>query len=116
MKTWLLCSVAVLVAGCASKPIVDMKGVDEAKYEQDLAECEEYAKQAPGPGSGAAGGAVIGGAIGYGVGRAIGIHDPSALGRGGAVAGGARGAGGGARNRHEVLSNCLKGRGYCVLN
>lgn len=117
MRTWLLFSVALLAAGCAArKPLVDMKGVDEAQYKVDLAECEQYAEQAPGPGGGAAGGAIIGGAIGYGIGRAVGINDPSTLGRGGAVAGGARGAGSGARSRRQVLSNCLKGRGYRVLD
>lgn len=118
MKTWLLCSLCILIlAGCAArKPLVDMKGVDQAQYETDLAECEKYAEQVGGPGAGAAGGAVIGGAIGYGVGRAVGVRDPSAIGRGGAVAGGAKGAGKGARNRHEVVSKCLTGRGYKVLN
>ena len=114
MRTWLLFSLVFLLAGCAArKPLVDMKGVDAAQYQADLAECEKYAEQAPGPGGGAAGGAVIGGAIGYGVGRAVGVRDPS---RGGAVAGGARGAGKGAQTRRQVVSNCLTGRGYKVLN
>ena len=117
MRTWLLFSVTVLLAGCAArKPLVDMKGVDEAQYRVDLAECEQYAEQAPGPGGGAAGGAIIGGAIGYGIGRAVGMNDPSALGRGGVVAGGARGAGRGAQTRKQVVSKCLSGRGYKVLN
>jgi hypothetical protein len=117
MRTWLLFSVVVLLAGCAArKPIVDMKGVDEAQYQADLAECEEYAKQAPGPGGGAAGGAIIGAGVGYVLGQAVGSRDPSAVGRGGAVVGGARGAGRGARERHQVVANCLKGRGYRVLN
>jgi hypothetical protein len=117
MRTWLLFSLVFLAAGCAArKPLVDMKGVDKAQYEADLAECQQYAEQAPGPGGGAAGGAVVGGAIGYGVGRAVGVRDPSAIGRGGAVAGGAKGAGKGARTRHEVVAKCLTGRGYKVLN
>ncbi len=117
MRTWLLFSLVFLLAGCAArKPLVDMKGVDAAQYQADLAECEKYAEQAPGLGGGAAGGAVIGGAIGYGVGRAVGVRDPSAIGRGGAVAGGARGAGKGAQTRRQVVSNCLTGRGYKVLN
>jgi hypothetical protein len=32
------------------------------------------------------------------------------------VVGGAKGAGKGARSRHEVVSKCLAGRGYKVLN
>lgn len=119
MKTWPLSSVAavLLLAGCAApRPLVDMKGVDPARYEADLAECQKYAEQVGGPGAGAAAGAVIGGAIGYGVGRAVGASDPSAAGRGGAVLGGAKGAGQGARSKHEVVSKCLTGRGYKVLN
>jgi outer membrane lipoprotein SlyB len=42
-------------AGADVRPIVDMKGVNEARYENDLAECQNYAKGA---------GAVIGGAGG----------------------------------------------------
>ena len=59
---------AVLLTACAGadvRPIVDMKGVNEAFYVKDLAECQEYAKEAPGMGSTAAksagAGAVIGG-------------------------------------------------------
>jgi outer membrane lipoprotein SlyB len=117
MRTWLLFSVILVLSGCAArKPLVDMKGVDPLQYEADLAECEKYAEQAPGPGGGAAGGALIGGAIGYGVGRAVGARDPSAVGRGGVVVGGAKGAGKGAQTRKEVVSKCLTGRGYKVLN
>jgi outer membrane lipoprotein SlyB len=119
MKTWLLSSVmvVVLLGGCAArKPLVDMKGVDPVQYEADLADCQKYAAQVGGAGAGAAGGALIGGAIGYGLGRAVGANDPSAAGRGGAVLGGASGAGKGARNRQEVVSKCLTGRGYKVLN
>ncbi|NCX41364.1 MAG: glycine zipper family protein, partial [Burkholderiaceae bacterium] len=37
----------LLLAACAGadvRPIVDMKGVNEARYENDLAECQNYAK------------------------------------------------------------------------
>ena len=58
------------VAGCsgnANKPIVDMKGVNPYLYEEDLAECSEYADQvAVGQkaATGAAAGAAVGAAIG----------------------------------------------------
>lgn len=45
-------------AGAEVRPIMDMKGVNEAFYVKDLAECQEYAKEAPGMGSTAAKGAV----------------------------------------------------------
>ena len=46
----------------------------------------------------------------------MGVRDPSAVGRGGVVVGGAKGAGKGAQTRKEVVSKCLTGRGYKVLN
>ncbi|QLH40736.1 MAG: hypothetical protein HWD60_19825 [Defluviicoccus sp.] len=33
------------VGACSSDPIIDTKGVDNAKYQQDLAECKQYADQ-----------------------------------------------------------------------
>ena len=56
-----LISGAVLLTACAGaevRPIVDMKGVNETRYEKDLAECQGYAKEAPGMGSTAAKGLV----------------------------------------------------------
>lgn len=112
----LMVATALAMAGCAYKPIVDMKGVDQGKYEQDLAECRQYADQAHGAGTGAVVGAAAGAALSYGVSRAVGGRDPSAAARGGAVVGGASGAGAGARNKRDVVRRCLAGRGYSVLN
>ena len=62
---------SVLLTACAGaevRPIVDMKGVNEAFYVKDLAESQEYAKEASGMGGtaakGAGAGAVVGGAGG----------------------------------------------------
>ena len=71
-KLLTLCSlVVVLAVGCAGadvRPLVDMKGVNEAAYEKDLQECQAYAKDQSGMGStatkGAAAGAVVGGLLG----------------------------------------------------
>src|SRR5262245_14737054 len=72
-KTLLLLALLGLSAACAGRNrppggiIVDMDGVDPARYRRDLDECTAYAKQvdATGKVSGnAAGGAVVGGAIG----------------------------------------------------
>jgi hypothetical protein len=104
------------LAGCsgARGPIVDTKGVDMARYQQDLAECEAYAEQVStgrAVGKGAAGGAVVGAAIGAISGgsgtRGAGV---------GAVAGGAQSARGAEREQAQVVRNCLRGRGYKVLN
>jgi hypothetical protein len=109
-----------LVTGCAGhKPgagtIVDMKGVDPYQYQIDLAECEQYADQvAVGEqaAAGAAGGAVVGGLVGA-------IAKDVSAGRGagvGAVVGGAKGTYQGVEERHQVVGNCLRNRGYAVLN
>jgi len=98
----------------ASGPIVDTKGVDMARYERDKAECEAYATQVStgqAVGKGAAGGAAVGAAIG-----AIASGD-AARGAGiGAVTGGAQSARIADREKANVVSNCLRGRGYRVLN
>ncbi len=113
---------AMLIAGCAQSydPIVDTKGVDQARYEQDLAECRQYAEQVSPAGEAAAGG-VLGAAFGAALGAVIGAFSGSA-GRGaaigaatGGVTGTAGGAVGGVEGQKDVIDNCLRGRGYSVL-
>ena len=117
---WIAIMAIFLVTGCAGrKPgagtIVDMKGVDPYQYQIDLAECEEYADQVDVGGqvaTGAAGGAVVGGLVGA-------IAKDTSAGRGagvGAVVGGAKGTYRGVEERHQVVGNCLRNRGYSVLN
>ena len=87
---------AVLLIACAGaevRPIVDMNGVNEARYEKDLAECQEYVKEASGMGGTAAEGAGAG-----------------------AVIGGGGGAYKGNESQEAVEKKCLVGRGYKVLN
>lgn len=106
----------LLLAACSGStgPIIDTQGVDMAKYRQDLAECETYAGQvstATAVGKGAAGGAAVGAAIGAISGgsgtRGAGV---------GAVAGGAQSARIADQEKSRVVHNCLRGRGYKVLN
>ncbi|MCC7257232.1 MAG: glycine zipper family protein [Gammaproteobacteria bacterium] len=108
--------VALLLAGCsgATGPIIDTKGVDMTRYRQDLAECETYADQVStgrAVGKGAVGGAAVGAAIGAiaggDAGKGAGI---------GAVSGGAQSARHADREKAGVVRNCLRGRGYRVLN
>ena len=118
---WAVIGIALL-SGCAHRQttpggvIVDMKGVDPVKYQQDLAECGTYADQVDASGKivgNAAGGAVVGGAVGaiYGGGEG------AAKGAGaGGVIGGARGVRGTQQERNQVVRNCLRNRGYSVLN
>jgi len=66
MKTLLAIALSVALSGCAGVgdtwvPMIDQRGPDQSKTYADLAECQGYASQAAGPGSGAmAGGAVSG--------------------------------------------------------
>jgi outer membrane lipoprotein SlyB len=118
MKLLLLIVILLLlVAACTttSEIIIDDKGVDMTRYEENLAECRIYSEQvAVGKKAtkGAASGAVIGGMIG-----AVGHHGDAAEGAAvGAVTGGAKGLDEGDRDKVRVVKNCLRGRGYRVLN
>ena len=115
MRLLIVVAAATVLGACsgASGPIVDTKGVDMARYERDKAECEAYATQVStgqAVGKGAAGGAVVGAAIGAitgNAGQGAGI---------GAVTGGAESARISDREKANVVSNCLRGRGYRILN
>lgn len=112
--------VALALAGCAGRnaggPIVDMKGVDPAQYRIDRMECQEYAEQVA-VGGRAAGGAAAGAVVGGLIGAAVGNSDTAKRTAGaGAVVGGARGTGDAVRERQQVVRNCLRNRGYAVLN
>jgi hypothetical protein len=114
-RCWACCW-ALLLFGCsgASGPIIDTKGVDMAAYRNDLAECETYAEQVStgkAVGKGAAAGAAVGAAIGA-IGGGSGTRGAGV----GAVTGGAESARISDREKAEVVRNCLRGRGYRVLN
>jgi len=114
-----LLPIVVLLVGCgAHRPVIDPKtSAHPERYETDLAECQQLAHQAPGAGAGAAGGAAIGAAIGAGVAVASGHKASAGQAAGGAaVLGGAKGAGSGTQEQRHMVSSCLKGRGYAVLN
>ncbi|MBE9539780.1 MAG: glycine zipper family protein [Proteobacteria bacterium] len=108
----------LILAACTTTDeiIIDTKGVNMANYETDLAECRAYTEQvAVGEktAKGAASGAVVGGAIG----AIVGNSSNAARGAGvGAVTGGARGVSQGEQDKVRVVKNCLRGRGYRVLN
>ncbi len=117
MPRYCLIPLFMLVAGCASdRVIVDQRGLDSEKFERDLAECRTYKAEVDGvedTAAGAAVGAVIGGLIGAAVG------DSSLVGRGagtGAVSGGSRKAIDSSEEKARVVRNCMRGRGYKILN
>ncbi len=104
---------AIGLAGCSSTsgPIIDTKGVNMARYQQDLEDCEGYAEQVhieEGVAKGAVAGAAVGGATGA-------VLERSSAGVG-AITGAARSAQIGEREKTRVVNNCLRGRGYRVLN
>jgi hypothetical protein len=120
--TSMVMATVLVAAGCGTyEPIIDQQNVDMVQYETDLAECRTYAEDtSPATDAAVAGG--IGAAIGAGVGAAIGAIT-GAPGTGaaiGAIGGGASGAvGGGSSGVEEeerIVRNCLRGRGYSVLN
>ena len=96
--------------------IIDRKGVNMSSYEADLAECRVYAGEVAAGEKvvkGAASGAVVGGAVG----AVLGDSSDAARGAGvGAITGGARGVSQGEQDKLRVVKNCLRGRGYRVLN
>jgi hypothetical protein len=111
----------IILFGCAAQqpgraPIVDMKGVDPAQYETDLAECQQYARQVE-LGQDTATGAVTGAVLGGVAGAVARDSDTAKRTAGvGAVVGGAHGAMSGLEERDRVVRTCLRGRGYSVLN
>lgn len=112
---------ALLLVGCSSQPrtpggvIVDRRGVDPIRYAADLDECAAYADEVRAADkvvANSAGGAVVGGAVGS-------IYKSGSGSRGaaaGAVTGAVKGIADTSNERSLVVKNCLRQRGYVVLN
>ncbi|MCP5365240.1 MAG: glycine zipper family protein [Hyphomicrobiales bacterium] len=125
MKTGsaLIVGLAIGLAGCAGsyEPVVDLKGVDHIEYQSDLEECRAYAENVD-VGSNAATGGAVGAGVGAAAGAAVGAIT-GAPGRGaaiGAAGGGTSGLFGGlfrgTSKEKRIIRNCLRGRGYRVLD
>ena len=111
-----LLALAGCVAPARDRVIVDTKGVDPETYRIDLEECAEYAGLVDVQGrvvTNAAGGAVLYGVLGAVL--ADGDLAKRTAGAGG-VLGGVRGGVRATREQDRVMRNCLRGRGYRVLN
>ncbi|MDX2350078.1 MAG: glycine zipper family protein [Porticoccus sp.] len=129
-KGLLLIILVLAVSGCTSNHhsrhganhsgsgdvIIDTQGVDMQQYHQDMGDCQSFAAQVPVAEKAtttAVGGAVLGGVLG----AIVGNSSTAAKGAGvGAVTGGLKGTSSGYRERDRVVKNCLRGRGYRVLN
>ena len=106
----------VAATGCAHRQrvIIDTKGVDIQQYRQDLYECKQYAEQVqPKAGRSIVAGAALGGAIGAVVGDSTTAQKGAGV---GAISGLAKGGIKTRAEKQQVVKNCLRGRGYNVLN
>ena len=119
MKKLLIITLIVSIAsvtGCARRNqiIIDPYGVDMAQYQADLAQCQNLARQVDSRvGEGVLGGAIVGAIAG----SIINGHNSTEKGaKLGALSGGLRGGAATKRERIRVIKNCLRNRGYQVLN
>ena len=121
MHRFALISSIFLLSACTgffdpSGAIVDLKGVDMEQYEADLADCQSYADEVPiakHVGTAAAAGAVVGAAAGV----ISGNSTSAARGAGyGGVYGGTVSGASAVGEKRQVLRECMKGRGYRLLN
>ena len=128
MKKTIVILSTSLLAACAynSAPVVGPHDKTEAEYQQDFAECQQYAARVD-KGESMRTGAVNAGVLGALSGAAIGLIEGDGVDgavAGGAIAGGIGGAGAGAaggaakatRDQAYVLRRCLAGKGYDVLD
>lgn len=118
IKTLALIFAGALAAGCAAHPdpIIDMKGVDLDRYDQDWAECESYTEEvlvAQGVTKGAGLGAVVGAAAGAIGGNSTDAAESAGV---GALIGGTRSGLDADEMKQTVFKRCMRGRGYRVLN
>ena len=107
----------IATAGCATdpnKPIIDPEGVDMGLYQADLEKCKQVARQVEQKaGNKAVTGAVVLGLMGAIFGDRDTVKKSAAA---GFVGGGAEGLKETEIERGKVVKNCLRARGYDVLN
>jgi outer membrane lipoprotein SlyB len=122
-KIIFLLSIIILSSCAAYNPVVDPQGIrNEDKYYRNKAECETLAKQNSGDWKSVAKSTVVGGAVGAGTGTLVGVIAGStvtglALGSViGGLAGGAKGVYDSNKDFETIYRNCMRGRGYKVLN
>lgn len=114
-------SAVIFLTGCAGanvRPLVDMQNKTSQQYENDLQQCQSYAVQQSGAAANGAAAAAAGLVIGALLGLVAGgnMTDILQVGGIGAVAGGAGGLYEGNSAQENVVKQCLRGRGYNVLN
>lgn len=119
MNKFLIFSTVISIltfTGCthSKQIIIDPKDNNMEHYQADLAECRQIAEQVE---SKTAENAVEGAVIGAIFGAIVGGHDSSITGaQVGALSGGLEGNSKTQHTRIKVVKNCLRNRGYRVLN
>ena len=121
MKKIIAITLSLALGGCASsganfRPVVDLKGRNQADYEQNLRECQQYALQVAGAADQAATGAIAGALLGTAFAAIAGGGNRNAAAGIGALSGATSGAVAGERDQRTFISRCLAGRGFNVLN
>lgn len=121
---------SALITGCANaptasglwhQPLVDTQrpGYDAGRFGGDVYDCNQIAGQRPsGVGDGAAGGLLMGAVLGAIVGNALGdTGGGAAYGAAfGGVSGAAQGGAEGVSRHTRIVQDCMRGRGYTVLD
>ena len=116
IRTLTLIAAGLLTAACAAQPdpIIDMKGVDLERYQEDWDECESYTDEvlvARGVAKGAGLGAAIGAAAGAIGGNSTDVAESAGV---GALYGGTRSGLDADEMKQAVFKRCMRGRGYRV--
>ena len=104
------------MTGCARRAqiIIDPNGIDMGQYHRDLAECQNLSRQVESKvGEGIIGGAIVGAIAGSIIGGHRTADKTAKL---GALSGGLKGGASTRQERIRVVKNCLRNRGYQVLN
>ncbi|PCJ38310.1 MAG: glycine zipper family protein [Cellvibrionales bacterium] len=97
-----------------AKVIIDPEGVEMGQYQRDTQSCEQISSQVDSQaGSSAVKGAVLGGGAGAIVGNSDTAKKAAGVGALLGVVGGRRST---SSERDKVIKNCLRNKGYTVLN
>ena len=124
MKNFFLYVDLCFVIGCAQTDlsdrndiaIIDTRGVDESVFKKDYSECSDFAKNIDLTERTLKQGAVAG-ATGAAVGAIIGGEEAAKkIGGSAAVLNAVEGNLDGRNEQAKIIKNCLRGRGYKVLN
>ncbi len=118
-----LLTAAAVLSACATAPtgenyvpMVDFREGQRETFSADLSACQAYAAQTAGAGQSAVAGAIAGALLGVVLGAIAGGGIRNEMAGIGAVSGAVSGAGTGEVSQRTIISRCLSGRGYSVLN